>query len=381
MTVDLHSLSLPYERPSRYDPPPAFADLRKESPLVHTVDGLGRPVWLVVGVDLAERVLADPRFGVAEPGGYTDTDSLLCDGAAHTGLRGRIGRGFSARAVDRARPRIRELADAHVADLAAAGPPADLVELLALPLARAVIADLLGVDIADRGRFAAWARAISTVTADDDTAIAGWTDLLAFLGDLVAARGAEPGSDLLGELAAEDLTERQLVLACAALLAGGQLTSANALSIGVVKLLTTGGLGGLADEAAATAAAQEILRHQAGVSGEPYPRWAQSDVDIEGRCVEAGDRVIVRIEAANRDPARFPDPDHFDRTRAPNRHLRFGHGPHRCVGAAIATTQLVAAIMALATRLPGLTLACAPEEVPWTGAPFDDGPAALPVTW
>ncbi len=380
--MDLHSLSLPYERPSPYDPPPAFADLRKDSPLVRTVDGLGRPVWLVLGADLAQRVLTDARFGIVGPGEYAETDSLLCDGAAHTRLRSVISRAFSARAIDRLRPRIRELADAHVADLAAAGPPADLVALVALPLARAVIADLLGVDIVDRDRFTAWARAISTVVAEQDGAAAdGWADLLAFLGELVAARRAEPGPDLLSALAAEGLTERQLVLAGAALLAGGQLTSANALSIGIVKLLTTGGLRGLDDETAAAAAAEEILRHQAGVSGETYPRWAQSDVDIEGHRITAGDMVIVRLEAANRDPARFADPDRFDRTRAPNRNLRFGHGPHRCVGAAIATTQLAAAITALATRLPGLALACAPEDVQWTGAPFDDGPAALPVTW
>jgi cytochrome P450 len=380
--VDLDSLSLPYERPSPYDPPPAFADLRKEGPLVRTVDGVGRPVWLVLGADLAQRVLTDARFGIVGPGEYADTDSLLCDGDAHGRLRGPISRGFGARAIERLRPRVRELADTHVADLAAAGPPADLVALVALPLARAVIADLLGVDIADRDRFTSWARAISTVVAEQDaTAIDGWTDLLAFLGELVAARRAAPRSDLLSALAAEDLTERQLVLAGAALLAGGQLTSANALSIGVVKLLTTGGLRGLADETAAEAAAEEILRHQAGVSGEPYPRWALSDVDLAGHRIDAGDMVIVRLEAANRDPARFADPDRFDRTRDPNRHLRFGYGPHRCVGAAIARTQLVAAIMALASRLPGLGLACAPEDVRWTGAPFDDGPATLPVTW
>lgn len=380
--MDLHSLSLPYERPSPYDPPPAFADLRKDGPLVRTVDGAGRPVWLVLGADLAQQVLTDTRFTIVGPGEYTDTDSLLCDGAAHSRLRGPISRGFGVRAIDGLRPRIRDLADAHVADLAAAGPPADLVALVALPLARAVIADVLGVDIADRDRFAAWARAISTVVAEQDsTSIAGWTDLLAFLGDLVAARRAEPRADLLSGLAEEGLTDRELVLAGAALLAGGQLTSANALSIGMVKLVTTGGIGDLADETVADTAAEEILRHQAGVSGEPYPRWALSDMDIAGQRIEKGDMVIVRLEAANRDPARFAEPDRFDRTRDPNRHLRFGYGPHRCVGAAVARTQLVAALTALATRLPDLALACAPEDVVWTGAPFDDGPAALPVTW
>ncbi|MGB3442559.1 MAG: cytochrome P450 [Actinophytocola sp.] len=380
--MDLDSISLPYERPSPYAPPPAFADLRKDGPLVRTVDGAGRPVWLVLGADLAQQVLTDARFSVVGPGEQADASSLLCDGAAHARLRGPISRGFGARAIDRLRPRIRDLADEHVADLAAAGPPADLVAIVALPLARAVIADVLGVDIADRDRFAAWAQAISTVVAEQDSAaIAGWTDLLAFLTELVAARRAEPRADLLSGLIEEGFSEQELVFAGAALLAGGQLTSANALSIGMVKLLTTGGLRGLDDQTAADTAAEEILRHQAGVSGEPYPRWALSDVDISEQRIAAGDRVIVRLEAANRDPARFADPDRFDRTRDPNRHLRFGYGPHHCVGAAVARTQLVAAITALATRLPGLALACAPEDVRWTGAPFDDGPAALPVTW
>lgn len=380
--MDLRALALPFDRPSPYDPPPACTDLRKVDPLVRLPEGTGQPAWLVLGADLAQRVLTDARFSVTAPGDHADTDSLLCDGDAHARLRGLIAKGFSSRAIDHIRPRIRALADAHVADLAAAGPPADLVAHVALPLAREVVADLLSVDIADRERFATWAKAISTVVGEPEgAAIAGWTDLLAFLGDLVAARRAEPGDDMLSGFADAGLTDRQLVFAGAALLAGGQLTSANALSIGVVKLLSTGGLAGLADEAAATAAAEEVLRHQAGISGEPYPRFAVSDVDIDGHRIAKGDMVIVRLEAANRDPARFQDPDRFDRTREANRHLRFGYGPHRCVGAAVARTQLVAAIQALAVRLPGLALAQAPEDVVWTGAWLDDGPAALPVTW
>ncbi|MFC5286513.1 cytochrome P450 [Actinokineospora guangxiensis] len=380
--MDLRALALPYDRPSRYDPPPAFADLREADPLVRLPGESGPSTWLVLGADLAQRVLTDARFSITAPGGHADTDSLLCDGAAHARLRGLLAKGFTARAIERMRPRVRALADAHVADLAAAGPPADLVAHVALPLAREVVADLLGVDIADRERFAAWATAISTVVGEPDgAAVAGWTDLLAFLGDLVAARRADPGEDMLSGFAAAGLTDRQLVFAGAALLAGGQLTSANALSIGVVKLLGSGGLAGLADEAAATAAAEEVLRHQAGISGEPYPRFAVCEVRIGEHRIAAGDTVVVRLEAANRDPDRFPDPDRFDRTRDAGRHLRFGYGPHRCVGAAVARAQLVSAIQALAERLPGLALVQAPEDVVWTGAWLDDGPAALPVTW
>lgn len=91
--------------------------------------------------------------------------------------------------------------------------------------------------------------------------------------------------------------------------------------------------------------------------------------------------VLPRLEAANHDPARFAEPERFDRARRPNPHVGFGHGPHHCLGAALARVELVAAVTALARQIPGLALACRPEDVPWTGNPLDDGPAALPVTW
>jgi cytochrome P450 len=78
---------------------------------------------------------------------------------------------------------------------------------------------------------------------------------------------------------------------------------------------------------------------------------------------------------------RLVDPERFDRDRDPNPHVGFGHGPRHCIGASITRIELAAALAALARRLPGLTLACHPEEVPWTGNPLDDGPASLPVTW
>jgi cytochrome P450 len=104
-------------------------------------------------------------------------------------------------------------------------------------------------------------------------------------------------------------------------------------------------------------------------------------VQLADVAIAAGEQVLVRLEAANRDPARFADPERFDRDRAPNPHVGYGHGPHHCIGAALARVELAGAIAALARRLPGLALACDPEEVPWTGNPLADGPASLPVAW
>ena len=386
--MDIQSFTLPFERRSPYHPPADYAELRRESPVVRTITASGEPAWVVIGADIAQQVLSDRRFGVAKPGVPTDKESLLCDGDAHARLRRVISRGFGARAMESLRPRVDEMADRFVVELFEAGPLADLVSKLARPLTLAVITEMLGVPVDDRARFYKWAEAVSVLIAETDAGyVETWMELAGFLGELIVAKRANPGDDLLSALVAvrdaDDgtLNDRELLLAAAALLSGGQLTTANALSIGVVKLIQTGGLAGFAGGEGVAVAVEEMLRHQAGISGEAFPRWAQTDLELAGQCVAAGDMVIVRLEAANRDPARFPDPDRFDPGRAPVPHLKFGHGPHRCIGAAVARMELAAAITALANRVPELAMTCHPDEISWTDHPLDSGPAAVPVTW
>lgn len=385
--MDIQSFTLPYERPSPFDPPAAYAELRRAGPVVRTITGSGAPAWVVIGAETSQQVLADKRFGIVQPGLPADAESLLCDGEDHARLRRVISRGFSARTLENLRPKIERLAEEFVADMKAAGPPADLVSCLSLPLTLGVITEILGVPVDDRARFYKWAEAVSVLIADADGYAETWDELIEFLGGLVAAKRADPGDDLLSALVAVRdssdgrLNERELLLAAAALLSGGQLTTANSLTIGVIKLIQAGGLDRITSDTAVAAAVEEILRHQAGISGEAFPRWALADVELAGTRVAAGDMVIVRLEAANRDPTRFPDPDRFDPSRSPSPHLRFGHGSHRCIGAAVARMELTAAITALANHLPGLSMTCRPDEVRWTDHPLDSGPAALPVTW
>ncbi|MEU0885780.1 cytochrome P450 [Lentzea sp. NPDC005914] len=387
--MDIASFTLPYERPSPFYPPPAFAQLRTGGPVLRTTTAAGTEAWVVIGADAAQQVLSDKRFGIVRPGVEQDTESLLCDGDDHARLRRVISKGFSARTLESLRPRVESLAEQFVSDLKSAGPPADLVATLSRPLTLAVITELLGVPVDDRARFYEWAEAVSVVIADAEQYAGTWGELVTFLGGLIAAKREDPGDDLLSVLVAvrdsDDgrLNDRELLLAAASLLSGGQLTTANSLSIGVIKLTQAGGIDADLD---VPRAVEEILRHQAGISGEAFPRWALADVDLAGHQIAAGDMVIVRLEAANRDPARFTDPDRFDPRRfgpgsTPSPHLRFGYGPHRCIGAAVARMELVAAITALRNQLPGLAMTCAPDEVPWTDHPLDSGPATLHVTW
>jgi cytochrome P450 len=111
------------------------------------------------------------------------------------------------------------------------------------------------------------------------------------------------------------------------------------------------------------------------------PRWAHEDVQLGGQRIGKGEMVLPKLEAANHDPATFADPERFDATREPNRHLSFGHGAHHCLGAPLARIEIAEALRALATQLPDLRLGCEPQEVAWVGSPLDDGPIALPVFW
>jgi cytochrome P450 len=281
----------------------------------------------------------------------------------------------------------------HAADLVEElerrGRGADFVTTVARPLPLAVTVDMLGIRVADHERFHTWANAVSGIAAGatGETIERAWAEFSGFLAEVIAAKRARPGDDLLSVLVAvrdaDDgrLDDQELVMSALALVAGGYLTVANALSIGVVAIARAGGFSALTEPDAAARAAEEVLRFQIGLSGEAFPRWAREGVQLAGVPIAAGDRVLVRLEAANQDPQRFPDPARFDPARSPNPHLGFGHGPHHCLGAPLARIELPAAIAAVARRLPGLVPARDPEELPWTGNPLDDGPAVLPVTW
>ncbi|MFI6294283.1 cytochrome P450 [Nonomuraea sp. NPDC050790] len=376
--------NLPFDRPGPFSPTPVHDELRRTSPIARVVTADGQPAWAVVGAALARQVLSDARFTMAPPGAPEGPASLLSDGAPHARLRRLISRAFTPRAVERLRPAITELAGELVSDLRAAGPGADLVALVGRPLPLGVTSRMLGISVTDRERFYTWADAASGITGGGVGFEQAWDELNAYFPALIAAKRADPGPDLLSEIIAvrdaDDgrLNEHELLTTAISLVFGGYLTVANTLSIGIVHLGQAGGLGRIED---VPTAVEEMLRHSAGLHGEAFARYAQTDVELAGVRLAAGDRVLVRLEAANHDPDLVPDPARFDPARTPNPHLAFGHGPHHCIGAALGRMELVAAVTALAEQVPGLRLACAPEDVPWTGNPLDDGPASLPVIW
>ncbi|MEJ2865918.1 cytochrome P450 [Actinomycetospora flava] len=375
--------TLPLERPDPTTPPSEYRRLQEHEPVARVVGADGTPAWLVTSYELVAAGLADPRLGLTPPGVPADERaSLFQDGPAHARLRRLVARAFTPRRIAELAPRIEALADEHAAALAdaAADGPADLVDLLGAPLAIGSLGLLLGVALEDHPRFRVLVDDALRADPSDPALLAeaerAWGALMGFTAELLAAARERPGDDLLSALVgvrdADDgrLGDGELIALVTALLAAGVITVRGALAVGAVHLLRAGSW---EDPGDVPGLVDEIVR-RAGV--EVFPRWAGEDLVLGGVAIAAGEKVLLRLEAANHDPARFPDPSALVPGR-PGPHLGFGRGPHHCLGAALARVELTAALTALSRRAPTLRLAGSVEDIPWHHGEVDSGPTML----
>lgn len=307
---------------------------------------------------------------------------VMLDPPDHTAFRRLVGRGFTPRRVADIEPAVRAFAAERIDRLvraAAAGEPADLVEVLAKPLPSFVVAHYLGVPDADREHFDAWTEAIVSANASGtvDTTSNAVGELFAYFTHLIERRRAEPGDDTISRLVhaattegpgseGEEGDEGQAVEGVPALrilgfaftmVAGGNDT-ATGLIAGSAELLThhrdqRSRL--LADPSLIPGAVEESLRLVSPVQG--LARTATVDVELHGRTIPAGRKVLLAYGSANRDPDEFGrDADCFDVTRPIAHHLAFGSGAHHCLGAAAARLQGRVVLEELLARCPDFTV-------------------------
>ncbi|MFA1538244.1 cytochrome P450 family protein [Actinomadura monticuli] len=372
-------LELLFSRDFSEDPYAAYAELRASGP-VHPIDfPRGATAFLVVDHEHGRAALNDPRLSkdVAHSALPVNGEQffggtmLAMDPPDHTRLRGLMAKAFTARRVERLRPRVQEIADTLLDGIAARGE-ADLIEDLAVPLPIQVICELLGVPASDRARFREWT-AVLTVPALTAEARAARRqaarEFNAYLIEVIAERRAAPADDLISALiTARDgdsaLTEAELLAAIALLLIAGHETTVNLIGNGVLALLRA------PDQLALLrtrpdllpSAIEELLRYDGPVE-RATQRIALEDLEIAGTPVPQGSWVHVSLGAADRDPAAFETPDRLDVTRAPKRHVAFGHGLHFCLGAPLARLEGQIAIGGLLDRFPDLSLAVPPEDL------------------
>jgi cytochrome P450 len=355
----------------------------------------GTAAWVVNRYDDVRAGLADPRLsldkknttqwrGLSLPPAL-DANLLNLDPPDHTRLRNLVGRAFTPRRVAGLRPTVQKIAD-ELVDRMEPARSADLISAYAGPLPATVICDLLGVPEEGRADIRTWVTTMTTV--GEPAALAGAVQSASrYFAELIAAKRKRRGDDLLSALvAARDerggLTEDELLSLAFLLLGAGFENSVNLIAGGLVLLLRHPEqlMAVRRNPGALEQTVEEIVRFD-----PPAPvairRFPVEDLTIAGVTIPKGAPVLLSLAAANRDPARFRDPDRLDVRRSDNPHLSYGHGIHYCVGAPLARVEGVVGIGTLLRRLPGLALAVPAGELRWRESWRIKGLVELPVRW
>jgi cytochrome P450 len=347
------------------DPYPTYRALREQHPVSWDGD---LDAFLVSSYAEASAVLREPgwssdpnrnpalaaRLDRAELGTQALRTTLLTmDPPDHTRLRRLLAPPFTPRAIDALRPRISAVVKAALADLDQASE-VDIIAEIGYPIPLAVMCELLDVDIEG-------AQLLRTETPklvgmlefdpDEEAVLAaeeGTASLALHLLPILGDRRHRPGEDLASQLLClgdddalghGDLGLDEVLATCILLLTAGHETTANLIGNGVLTLMEHPDQLHLLqrDPTLIKPAIEEILRFEC--PAKIVGRTNLVDRQLGGHTIRAGQRVLVLLGAANRDPEQFRDPECFDITRTPAPHLALGAGPHFCLGAALSRAE------------------------------------------
>lgn len=357
-----------------------------------TRTALGHEGWLATSYAQVRTLFADPRLGRAHPTPETAaraSDSMFFGGplgnfetepADQARLRELVVPFFSPRRMRDLRPRVEELTTQLFDEMSAKGSPADLHTAVALPLPLLVICELLGVPYADRDQFRAWTEALGE-QQDAAKVQQGVAGLFEYFMALVQRKRHDQADDVLSHLCTrDDLSDQGIATLGLGLLFGGHETTVVQIGVGTKRLLENlDQWQALVDEPELVPTAIEELLRTADAT--QMPRYARTDMEIDGNDIRIGDLVLLDLTAANHDPTVFTDPDRVDVTRKDGSHVTFGYGARHCIGAPLARIELHTVFTQLVTRFPTMRLAVDAAAVPMRTSSFTGGVEELPVMW
>jgi len=367
------------------DPHQLYRRLRTEAPVQPVVMTHGARAWIVTRHADVRAALAHPALakdirasqqifdaqGVESPLDVALRSHMLFrDPPDHTRLRRLVNKAFTVRSVQSMRPRIGEICDELIADIWQEDV-VDLLTVFAFPLPLMVICELLGIPIDARDDVRRWVDAVLGDGVPSKEVRPAGVEMVAYLKTLIADKRARPRDDMLTALvqARDDgdaLDEAELVSMSFLLLVAGLETTVNLIGNGTLTLLRhPEQFAALrADRTLLPSAVEEFLRYEAPVNLATM-RFTSEPVTIGGVDIPANEFVFVGLASANRDEARFDDPDRLDITRPPGGHFSFGHGIHYCIGAPLGKMEAEIAFDRLLDAFPRLSLAVDPAELVW----------------
>jgi len=384
------------------NPAVAIEKLRSEGGMVKIPFPIVGEVWTTTTHELTERVLNDSDgFTLRQEDGSvagmprwmpgilrTVTNNMLTvDEPDHGRLRHIVDEAFRRRAILDMEPRILAIADELAKELFAAGSPADVVDRFARALPLSVICELLGLPLADRPKFTAWASSLTrfTGTVGFLSVIPNIFAMKHYMARQLVAVSKRGGEGLIAELVRVEkeggrISRDEMVAMLFLLLFAGHETTTHLISGSVFELLRHPHLRDWLQEdwSRAGLAVEEFLRFITPVQFTK-PRYARRDTELGGVRVKRGEKVMPMLAAANFDPQANNGPELLNLEREPNRHLAFGSGIHFCLGHQLARLEGACALKALLRRWPTLELAVQESQVRWRRRPGLRAIEHLPV--
>ncbi|WP_433758051.1 cytochrome P450 [Nocardia sp. CA-135398] len=393
---------LPMERNAGpFDPPREITRLRDARPVSPMLFPDGHEGWLVTGYNAVRQLMADTRFSSRQdigivhvpyetPGMPVATEPspqipglfVAMDPPDHTRLRRKLTSAFTVKRMKQLEEHIIDITERQLDEMARLTPPVDLVKAFALPVPSLVICELLGVPYADRATFQVNSAKFLVKDQPLEEKMAAYGAMTTYLAELVTRKRAEPGEDILSDLARQDdLSIEELTGIAFLLLLAGHETTANMLALGTFALLEhPEQLAELrADPDLVPDAVEELMRYLS--VADIFYRYATEDIELGGETIRKGSTVVVSLLAANHDPQRFDNPDTLDVHRKPRGLVSFGHGIHQCLGQQLARIEMRAGFAGLLRRFPTLALAIPAAEVKLRTDMNIYGVHELPVTW
>jgi hypothetical protein len=299
---------------------------------------------------------------------------LFLDNPAHSRVRALAARAFTPRRVEVLRSHIEDITNSLLDAVQERGQM-DIIQDLAYPLPAIVTAELLGVPTADWQQLTAWsadfAQVLGNFQHNPDHArrvLHSLEEMIAYFQQAIDAQRRQPREGLISTLLCaqidgDRLSEQEVIANTIVTMVGGQETTTNLIGNGMLTLLRHRPELELlrAEPERIPAAVEELLRYES--PSQHTARLAPQDSMLGGKLIRQRQAVIAVMGAANRDPARFYDPDRLDLGRRDNRHVAFAWSNHFCFGAPLARIEGQVALQRLLLRLP--EIAAVPEPVVW----------------
>lgn len=285
----------------------------------------------------------------------------------HTRLRGLVGKGFSSVVVERMRPHIQEIVD-ELLDKVRHKGSMDIVAELASPLSVSVISKLLGIPKEAQQQLHQWTNVLSRILdplvslKEYEAMNQATEEIQEYLRTLIAEREKDPQEDFISNLIAakeesDRLSQKELLAICTLLFGAGEETTGNTIGNGILALLQhPNQMEQLKREPTMIqSAVEEVIRYDSAI--QMLTRIATDNLEIGNQTIKAGEKIVLCLGAANRDPAQFPNPDELNINREQNHHVAFADSIHYCLGAALARVETQVAINTLIQTFPDLKLA------------------------